>query len=72
MKNQKKSFDLVALTLKIDLLFENFNIGHIFLTGRGRAFIFNISVTREKAFHHVHQFFDLWTLNFKFDIFSKT
>ena len=34
-----KIFDLVTLTLKFDLLIKNLNLGHIFLTRRGRAFM---------------------------------
>ena len=38
--------DLVTLTLKFDLLLENFNLGHSFLTRRGRDFTCKFLVIR--------------------------
>ena len=51
-----KIFDLVTLTLEFDLLFKNFNLGHSFLTGKGRAFIFHMYIPCDKAFPWVPKF----------------
>ena len=64
-----KIFDLVTLTLKFDLLIKNFNLGHIFLTRRGRAFILHMYIPCDKTFLCVLKIFDLVTLNLKFDLF---
>ena len=37
-----KIFDLVTLTLTFDLLLKNFNLGHSFLTRRGKASILHM------------------------------
>ena len=44
-------FDPVTLTLKFDLLFKNFNLGHNLLTVRDRAFIFHMCVPCDQMFH---------------------
>ena len=49
-----KIFDLVTLTLEFDLLLKNFNLGHSFLTRRGRDFICTFLVTR--PFHGYQNF----------------
>ena len=49
----KKSY-LVTLTLKIDLLLKNFNLGHNFQTRRGRAFILHMCIPCDETFHMVH------------------
>ena len=41
---------LVTLTLKFDLLLKNFNLGHSFLTRRGRVFIFHMYIPCDKTF----------------------
>ena len=51
-----KIFDLVTLTLEVDLLLKNFNLGHSFLTRRGRAFIFHMYISCDKAFPWVPKF----------------
>ena len=51
-----KIFDLVTLTLEFDLLLKNFNLGHSFLTRRGRAFIFHMYIPCDKAFPWVPKF----------------
>ena len=51
-----KSFDLVTLTLKFDLLLKNFNLAHSFLTEIGRAFIFYMRIPCSKAFNVVPSF----------------
>ena len=66
-----KIFDLVTLTLKFDLLLKNFNLGHSFLTRRGRAFIFHMYIPCDKTFPWVQNFFYLVTLTLKFDLLSK-
>ena len=43
----------VTLTLKFDLLLTNFNLGHNFLTRRGRAFILHMCIPCDKTFHIV-------------------
>ena len=49
-------FDLVTLTLKFDLLFKNFNIGHNLWTGRDRTFIFHMCILCVKIFHTIDNF----------------
>ena len=66
-----KIFDLVALTLKFDLLSKNFNLGHRLLTRRGRAFIFHMYIPCDKTFPRVPKFWDLVTLTLKFDLFFQ-
>ena len=44
-------FDLVTLTLKIDLLFKNFNLGHNLWTVRDRAQIIYMCIYCDKTFH---------------------
>jgi hypothetical protein len=41
-------FDLLTLTLNFDLLFKNFNIGHIFWMVSDRAFMFHVCIPCEK------------------------
>ena len=55
-----KIFDLVTLTLKFDLLLKNFNLGHSFLTRRGRAFIFHMCIPCSKTFNAIPWFLTLW------------
>ena len=58
------------VTLMIDLLFKNLNLVHSFLTVRGSVFIFHVFfVTR--PFTTYHNFFDLVTLTWKFDLLFK-
>ena len=45
-----KTFDFVTLTLKFDLLMENFNLGHNLLTRRDRAFILHMCIAWDKTF----------------------
>ena len=45
-----KMFDLVTLTLMFDLLLNNFNLGHSFLTITGRDFIFQMNIPVDKTF----------------------
>ena len=52
-----KIFELVTLTLKFDLLSKNFNLGHNFLTRRGRAFVFHMCIPCSKTFNAVPWFF---------------
>ena len=66
-----KIFDLVTLTSKFDLLLKNFNLGHSFLTRRGRAFIFHLYIPCDKTFPWIPKFFDLVTLTLKFDLLLK-
>ena len=56
-----KIFYLVTLTFKFDLLFKNFNLGHIFLTRRGRAFIFHMCIPCSKTFRHCAMISDVLT-----------
>ena len=49
-------FDFVTLTLKVDLLFKNFNLGHNILTFRDRAFIFHMCIPSDKTFTSYHNF----------------
>ena len=51
-----KIFDLVTLTLEFDLLLKNFNLGHNFLTRRGRAFICHMYIPCDKTFQLVLKF----------------
>ena len=51
--------DLVTLTLKFDLLLQNFNLNHSFLTRRGRDFILHMCISYDKTFPWVHCF-TLW------------
>ena len=44
---------LMTLTLKLDLLLRNFNLGHNFLTRRDRAFILHMCIPCDKTFHIV-------------------
>ena len=44
-------FDLVMLTLKFDLLFKNFNLGHNLWTIRDRAVIFHMCIPCDNTFH---------------------
>ena len=48
--------DLVTLTLKFDLLFKNFNLGHNFWTMRDKAFIFHMCIPCDKTFHTIPLF----------------
>ena len=64
-------FDLVTLTLKFDLLFKNFNLGHSFLTRRGRAFIFNMYIPCDKVFPWVAKFLTLWPWPWRLNLLSK-
>ena len=43
-------FDLVTLTLKFDVLLNNFNLSNRFLTRRVRAFIFHMYIPCDKIF----------------------
>ena len=43
-----KILDLVTSTLKFDLILNNFNLGHNFLTRRGRAFILHMYIPCDK------------------------
>ena len=61
-------FDLVKLAVKFDLLSKNFDLGHSFLTRRGRDFIYTLLVTLP---FHGYQIFDLVTLTLKFDLLKK-
>ena len=47
---------IVTLTLKFDLLFKHFNLGHNIETVRDRAFIFHMYIPCEKTFHIVPNF----------------
>ena len=49
--------ELVTLTLKFDLLFKNFNLGHNFWTVRDKAFIFHMCIPCDKNFHTIPLFF---------------
>ena len=51
-----KIFDLVTLTLKFDLLFKNFNLGHNLWTFRDRALIFLMCIPCDKTFHIIPKF----------------
>ena len=46
-------FDLVTLTLKLDLLVTTFNLGHNLWTVKDRAFIFQMCIPCDKTFHVV-------------------
>ena len=48
-----KMFYLVTLTLKFDLFLKDFNLGHSFLTRRGRAIIFHMCIPCSKTFHFI-------------------
>ena len=50
----KKKIDLVTLTF--DLLSKNFNLGHSFLTRRGRAFILHMCTPCHKTFPWIPKF----------------
>ena len=67
-----KIFNLVTLTLMVDLLLKNFNLGNSFLTRRGRAFIFHICIPCSKIFNAVPSTmnFDVVTLTLKFDLYK--
>ena len=65
-------FDLVTLTVKFDLLSKNFDLGHIFLTRRGRAFILHMYIPCDTTFPWGTNVFDLVTLTLKFDLLLKT
>ena len=45
--------DLVTLTLKFDLLLNNFNLGHNFQTRSVRAFILHMCIPCVRTFHMV-------------------
>ena len=45
-----KFCDLVTLTLTFDLLSKTFNVGHSFLTRKGRAFILHMYIPCDKTF----------------------
>ena len=62
----------MTLTLKFDLLFKNFNLGHNFLTKSDGAFIFHMCIPCDKVFHMVLYIFDLITLTLKFDLLLKS
>ena len=66
-----KIFDLVTLTLTFDLLLKNFNLGHNFLTRRGRAFIFHIYIPCDKTFPWVPTFLTLWPWPWSLTYFKK-
>ena len=53
-------FDLVTLTLKFDLLFKNFNLGHDLWTTRDRSFIFPMFIPWDKFFDTIPQFLTYW------------
>ena len=57
-------FDIVTLTLKFDLLNKNFNLGHSFLTRRGRAFIFHMYIPCDTRTSMGTKIFDQVTLTF--------
>ena len=63
-------FDLVTLTLKFDLLFKNFNLGHNLWIMRDRALIFHMSLKGQDLSHHTIIFY-LVTLTLKFDLLFK-
>ena len=63
-------FDLVTLTLKFDILFKNFNLGHNLRTVRDRAFIFHVYFLWQDLTHHTI-IFHLVTLTLKFDLLFK-
>ena len=46
-------FDLVTLTLKFDLLFKNFNLGHNLWTVRDMALILHMCISCDKTFHFI-------------------
>ena len=45
--------NIETLTLKVDLLLKNFNIGYNVNTIRGRAFIFHMCIPNDKTFHMI-------------------
>jgi hypothetical protein len=53
--------DLLTLTLKLDLLFKNFNVGHIFWMVSDRTFIIHICVPYDKTFLLVPKIFTFWS-----------
>ena len=55
-----KIFDLVTFTLKFELLLNNFNLGHSFLTRRDRAIILYMYIPCDKIFPLVPNYFTLW------------
>jgi hypothetical protein len=63
-------FDLVTLTLVIDLHIENFNLGYIFWLVGTRALTFHMSVHCEDIFKCTH-IFDLVTLTLVLDLLIK-
>ena len=65
-----KIFDLVTLTLTFDLLLKNFNLGHSFLTRRGRAFILHMYILVTRPFDGYQHFLPV-TLTLTFDLLLK-
>ena len=64
-------FDLVALTLKFDILLKDFNLGNNFQRS-DMACILHICIPCDKTFHIVPLFFYLVTLTLKLTYFWKT
>ena len=65
-----KIFDLVTLTF--GLLLKNFNLGHSFLTRRGRAFILHMYIRCDKTFPWLPKFLTLWPWPWSLTYFYKT
>jgi hypothetical protein len=65
-----KIFDLVTLTLLLDLLIENFNLGYIFWLVGIRALTFQMSVPCDKTYPWVWKV-DLLTFVLVFDLLIK-
>jgi hypothetical protein len=55
-----QKFDLVVLTLVLNLHFKNFNLGYNFWIVKNRALIFHLSIPCDKTFPWVHIFFTPW------------
>ena len=60
-----QTYDLVTLTVTVDLYLEIFNFGHYFWTIWGRAFIFNMCIPHDKIFQLVPNF---WPCDLDFDL----
>ena len=67
-----KIFDLLTLTLKFDLLFKNFNIGHNFWMACGVTFIIHMCVPYDKPFLLVPNVLTSWSWPWTLTHFSKT
>jgi hypothetical protein len=64
-------FDFLTLTLKFDIIFKNFKIGHILWVVSDRAYIFHVYSLWQDLFIN-NLIFDLLTLTLKFDLLFKT